>query len=158
MGQFPPSPRDPLRQLWIFSKIRRDILFASQGAPPVSTTPVANFQFRYCCWHRQQICRRYHWHRLQICHRYQQHRQNSVLNLTPVWLIPVAICHRCCWYRQQFCRRCHQCCWHRWCTLTDEYLQIFEKIRNGPNGILWGWAETDPWKKPEAKSLVALTL
>ncbi len=22
-------------------------------------------------------------------------------------------------------------------------LQIFEKIRNGPNGILWGWGETD---------------
>ncbi len=21
--------------------------------------------------------------------------------------------------------------------------QIFEKIRNGPNGILWGWGETD---------------
>ncbi len=22
-------------------------------------------------------------------------------------------------------------------------LQIFEKIRHGPNGILWGWGETD---------------
>jgi hypothetical protein len=22
-------------------------------------------------------------------------------------------------------------------------LRIFEKIRNGPNGILWGWVETD---------------
>jgi hypothetical protein len=21
--------------------------------------------------------------------------------------------------------------------------RIFEKIRNGPNGILWGWGETD---------------
>jgi hypothetical protein len=21
--------------------------------------------------------------------------------------------------------------------------QIFEKIRNGPDGILWGWGETD---------------
>jgi hypothetical protein len=21
--------------------------------------------------------------------------------------------------------------------------QIFEKIRNGPSGILWGWGETD---------------
>ncbi len=29
--------------------------------------------------------------------------------------------------------------------------RIFEKIRNGPNGILWGWGETDWWKKPEAK-------
>jgi hypothetical protein len=23
------------------------------------------------------------------------------------------------------------------------YPQIFKKIRNGPNGILWGWGETD---------------
>jgi hypothetical protein len=33
-------------------------------------------------------------------------------------------------------------------------LRIFEKIRNGPNGILWGWGETDSLKKPEAKNLV----
>ncbi len=32
--------------------------------------------------------------------------------------------------------------------------RIFEKIRNGPNGILWGWGETDSWKEPEAKNLV----
>ncbi len=36
--------------------------------------------------------------------------------------------------------------------------RIFEKIRNGLNGILWGWGETDSWKKPEAKNLVTLTL
>jgi hypothetical protein len=30
--------------------------------------------------------------------------------------------------------------------------RIFEKIRKGPNGILWGWGETDSWKKPEAKN------
>jgi hypothetical protein len=35
---------------------------------------------------------------------------------------------------------------------------IFEKIRKGPNGILWGWGETDSWKKPEAKNLVTLSL
>jgi hypothetical protein len=29
--------------------------------------------------------------------------------------------------------------------------RIFEKIWNGPNGILWGWGETDSWKKPEVK-------
>jgi hypothetical protein len=28
-------------------------------------------------------------------------------------------------------------------TLSCEYLRIFKKIRNGPNGILWGWGETD---------------
>ncbi len=37
-------------------------------------------------------------------------------------------------------------------------LRIFEKIRHGPNGILWGWGETDWWKKPEAKNLVTLSL
>jgi hypothetical protein len=36
--------------------------------------------------------------------------------------------------------------------------RIFEKIRNGPNGTLWGWGETDSLKKPEAKNLVTLSL
>ncbi len=36
--------------------------------------------------------------------------------------------------------------------------RIFEKIRNGLNGILWGWGETDSWKEPEAKNLVTLSL
>ncbi len=35
--------------------------------------------------------------------------------------------------------------------------RIFKKIRNGPNGILWGWGETDSLKKPEAKNLVTLS-
>jgi hypothetical protein len=38
-------------------------------------------------------------------------------------------------------------------------LRIFEKIRNGPNGILKGLEETDSWKKPgEVENLVALSL
>jgi len=36
--------------------------------------------------------------------------------------------------------------------------RIFEKIRNGLTGILWGWGETDSWKEPEAKKLVTLSL
>ncbi len=35
---------------------------------------------------------------------------------------------------------------------------IFEKIRNGLTGILWGWGETDSWKEPDAKNLVTLSL
>jgi len=27
----------------------------------------------------------------------------------------------------------------------------FRNIRNGPNGILWGWVETDSWKKTRSK-------
>ncbi len=36
--------------------------------------------------------------------------------------------------------------------------RIFEKIRNIPNEILWGWGETNWWKKQEAKNLVTLSL
>jgi hypothetical protein len=36
--------------------------------------------------------------------------------------------------------------------------RFFEKIRNGPNGILRGFGETDSRKKPEAKNLVTLSL
>jgi hypothetical protein len=36
--------------------------------------------------------------------------------------------------------------------------QIFEKFRNGPNGILRGLEETDSRKKPEAKNLMTLSL
>ncbi len=31
-------------------------------------------------------------------------------------------------------------------------LRIFEKNRNCPNGILWGWGETDSWKTRSKKS------
>jgi hypothetical protein len=36
--------------------------------------------------------------------------------------------------------------------------RIFEKIRNGPNGIIRGLGETDSRKKPEAKNLMTLSL
>ncbi len=36
--------------------------------------------------------------------------------------------------------------------------RIFEKIRNGHNGILRGSGETDSWKKPEVENLVTLSL
>ncbi len=57
-----------------------------------------------------------------------------VANLPPVSLIPVV---------------------HLYSQISP---RIFEKIRNGPNGILWGWGETDWWKKPEAKNLLTLSL
>jgi hypothetical protein len=38
------------------------------------------------------------------------------------------------------------------------YPQIFEKIQNGPNGILRGLGETDSQKKPEVENLVTLSL
>ncbi len=41
MNQFPPSPRVSQYRFKFFWKFAE--IFASQGAPPVSTTPVANF-------------------------------------------------------------------------------------------------------------------
>jgi hypothetical protein len=35
--------------------------------------------------------------------------------------------------------------------------QIFDKILNGPIGIVRGFGETDPCRKPEVKNLVALS-
>ncbi len=35
---------------------------------------------------------------------------------------------------------------------------IFEKIQNGPNGILWGWRGNDSWKNQKQKNLVTLSL
>jgi hypothetical protein len=130
----------PLGPFRIFSKIRgyiRSSRFASGvndtggNLPPVSSIPVAICHWRR--WHRRQICRRYRWHRWQISHRYQQRKRKWWKNLPPVSLIPVA-------------------------NLPRVSPRIFEKIRNGLNGILWGWGETDSWKKPEAKNLVALSL
>ncbi len=36
--------------------------------------------------------------------------------------------------------------------------RIFEKMRNSPYGILWGWGETDSPKKPEIENIVTLSL
>ncbi len=80
----------------------------------------------------------------------------------------------CCWHRWQICRRCQRRRWqiigaisgcrHLKVNLKAKiyiyviYIwispRIFEKIRNGLNGIHWGWGETDSWKEPAAKNLV----
>ena len=95
MNQFPPSPRVfHLDRFKVFLKFAE--IFASQGAPPVSTTPVDR-----CQRHRRQNCRRYKRHQRQICHRCQRHRRQilppvslvlliTVANLPPVSMTPVA--------------------------------------------------------------------
>ncbi len=117
MNQFPPRK---------FAEI-----FASQGAPTVSTTPVAN-------WLPVSMtpvanCRRYQRHRRQICHQYQRHWRQILppvslvlltpganlppvstipaANLPPVSMTPVANCHRYQRHQRQICRRCR---WHWW--------------------------------------------
>ncbi len=98
MNQFLPHPRVcHLDHFEFFRKFAE--IFASQGAPPVSTTPV---EICHRCQRDQlQNCRRYQRHRWQICHRYQQHRRQIVTpfslslltpgaNLPPVSTIPAA--------------------------------------------------------------------
>ncbi len=73
-------------------------------------------------WHRW-----YRWRWWQICHRYHQHWRKWWKNLPPVSLIPVVRFH------------------------LRISPRIFEKIRNGPNGILWGWGQTDSSKNQMQK-------
>ena len=113
MNQFPPSPRVLHWDRFEFFRKFAEI-FAIQGAPPVSTTPVANLP--PVSMTPVANCRRYQRHRRQICHRYQRHRRQilppvplvlltpvanlppvstiPVANLPPVSMTPVANCHR----------------------------------------------------------------
>ncbi len=64
------------------------------------------------------------------------HELTQVTNLPPVSLVPlISVVHLDLWISSRFLKK-----------------------RNGLNGILWGWGETDSWKKPEAKNLVTLSL
>ncbi len=86
---------------------------------------------------------------------YCSHYLPPVANLTPVALIPVAICHQrrwhryclhrcqqhkrnwCRWYRWQICPRCrryrrqfcHQCHWHRWQIWPVVHLDLWISLR-----------------------------
>jgi hypothetical protein len=76
LNQFPPSPRvSHLDRLEFFRKFAE--IFASKGAPPVSTTPVANLPL---------VERR----RLKNCRRYQRHRRQILPPVSLVLLTPVA--------------------------------------------------------------------
>ncbi len=139
---------------------------------PLSATPAENFATSFAgvvdtggklppvSLIRRQICRRCRWHQWQICHQYQQHQRNwwqnlppvsltPVANLPPVSLIPAAILPPASLTPAanlppvSLIRLVHLYLWIS--------LRIFEKIWNGPNGILWGWGETDSWKNQKQK-------
>ena len=135
-------------------------LYCTHYLPPVSLTPVANLPPASLI--PVAICHRRRWHRWQICHRYQRHRWQifppfsllliPVANLPPVSTIPVAKAKEKIYiYVNSTTQRCPN-------KIIKISPWIFEKIRNGLNGILWGWGENDSWKKPEAKNLVTLSL
>ncbi len=71
----------------------------------------------------------------------------------PVSLIPVGI-HRCCWYRWEFTGVVDTSGPPWFASISAN----FRKNSKQFNGILWGWGETDSWKKPEAKNLLTLYL
>jgi hypothetical protein len=120
----PPAPEYLIRTVSNFSKICGDI--ASQGAPPVSTTPAENFatsftivvdtdgkfghRFRYCCWYLATGVN-------DTGGKFAAGVNDTGGNLPPV------------------------------STELRKSPRIFEKIRNGPNGILRGLGETDSWKQ-----------
>ncbi len=118
MDQFPPSPR--VFHLDRFEFFRK---FAGQGAPPVSTTPVANLppvsatpvaNFSTIFAIVVDTGGKF----LPLVSTIPS------ANLPPVSTTPVANCHRYQRHRRQICHRCR---WHRWCTLTREYLREFLK-------------------------------
>ncbi len=90
-----------------------------------------------CRCHRRYINRRYkrHWRSLKIHDKDQSPVSlTPAINFSPVSLTPVINIH------------------------SQISLRIFEKIQNGPNGILGGPGDTDSWKKLEVKNLVSDSL
>ncbi len=84
---FPQAPENNSRVIYNFFWKFEEI-FAGQGAPPVSTTPLANLP--PVLMTPVANCRRYQRHRQQICHRYQQHRRQILPPVPLVLLTPVA--------------------------------------------------------------------
>jgi hypothetical protein len=126
---------------------------------PVSTTLVAN-------------CHRYQRHRRQICHQCQRHRWQTKGLISGCRYLKVNLKAKIYIYVNSTIQRCPNKILKIF--LIEDFFhllfrhlvnlelrispRIFEKFRNGPNGILWGWGETDSWKKPKAKNLVTLSL
>jgi hypothetical protein len=97
-------------------------IFAAQGAPPLSTTNGKNLQseiFLLFLWNTFGVVklayRKNFFKFILSCQQFD----NCSHCLPPVSLIPVV---------------------HLDLQISP---QIFEKIQNGPNGILWGWGETE---------------
>ncbi len=113
--------------------------------PSVSTTPVAN-------------CHRYQRHRRKICHRWQimatiSGCRHLKVNLKAkiyiqymLTLLPKGVQTK---LLKFFCLKFFSIC-HRNLELHISP-RIFEKIRNGPNGIIRGLGETDSRKKTRSK-------
>jgi hypothetical protein len=91
--------------------------------------------------HGWQICRQCQLHRRQICHQYQRHQWQIKVNLKKKFIYMLTLLlkgvKKCknfliedIWFATGVTRMVH--------LMLRISPQIFEKIWNGPNGILWG--------------------
>ncbi len=114
MNQFPPSPWVYHSGCYTFFRKFAEI-FAAQGWPPVSTTPVANQRLRRQTMGLISGCRYLKVNlkaKMYICvNSTIQRCPNKIIKL--FWLKIFLIC-----------RRCQR---HRWSTLSCEYLREFSK-------------------------------
>jgi hypothetical protein len=147
---------------WIFSSI------SFPPAPEYPIKTVSNFfenSRRYSQLKVDHWCR---WHQWQICHKYQPHRWQTMGLISGCRYLKVNLKAKMYICVTSTIQRCPNKIIKIFLIADFFHLpplsltpvanldlrispQIFEKIRNGPNGILWGWGETDWWKKPEAK-------
>ncbi len=155
MNQFPPHPRVfHLDRFEFFRKFAE--IFASQGVPPVSTSPAANFYALFASVvdtggkfatgvndaggkFATGVKAKFYIYVYSTTQRCPNKIVKIFLfegffHLPPVSLTPVANLE------------------------LRISPRIFEKNRNDPNGIIRGLGETNSRKKPEAKNLVTLSL
>jgi hypothetical protein len=116
-------------------------------------------------------------HRRQICHRWKFATgvNKTMRTISACWKLKVNLKEKINLYANSATQRCQKVIMKTF--LIEDFfhfppvytklvehlelrisLRIFEKIRNGPNGIIRGLGETDPCRKPEAENLVALSL
>ncbi len=122
---------------------------------PVSTTPVANCH-RYQR-HQWQICQRSHWHRWQIIRTISGCRHLKVNLKAKIYIYVSSTTQR--WPNKINKNFLIQDFFHlppvSLTPVENLELQIspriFEKFRNGLNGILWGWGETEHEKNQKQK-------
>ncbi len=123
-------------------------------------------------WLRRLICHRYRWccwYQWQICYCCQRNR-HIMGTISDCWHLKVKLKKKIYLYVSQLPKGVPKKVTKTF--LMDDFFQlppvsttrvvhlelwisprIFEKIRNGPNGILRGLGETDSWKKPEVSWL-----
>ncbi len=114
-------------------------------------------------------CHRYQRHRRrQICHRCKWHWWQTREQLSNCWQLKMNLKKKSYLYAKSTTRMCSKeiIFFHLPPVSTTPAVHlelrispwIFEKIQNGPNGIIKGLWEIDPCRKPEVKNLVALSL